>query len=122
MGTNAPAGFKQGRMKIVCRRFSRICADRLSYRSPLMCVNPRLIVFVCLLVASLSISAQTTLDDLRNKIAVGSTEEKRSALFEIRSRRTEEASRIAIPTLSDKIDVVRATAVSSVIFLPQDEA
>lgn len=55
-------------------------------------------------------------------IASGTIEEKRDALFEIRNRETPEASRLAIPALSDKNMLIRATAAASVIFVPSDEA
>lgn len=60
--------------------------------------------------------------DLAEKLKNGSTEEKREALFQIRNLQTIEASQIAIPALQDKNEIVRVTAVSSVIFLPPDEA
>ena len=66
--------------------------------------------------------AQSNLDDLRNKISNGSVEEKRSALFDIRSLHTEEASRIAVAALNDRNELVRATAPASIIFLPKPEA
>jgi FOG: HEAT repeat len=52
----------------------------------------------------------------------GSAEDKRSALFELRNRRSEQASRAALPALKDREEIVRATAVSAVIFLPKIEA
>jgi hypothetical protein len=97
-------------------------ADVYRTVSALICAHPRLILFLVLSILPICVPAQTTLDDLRNKLAVGSTEEKRSALFEIRTLHTEQASRIAVPALSDTVDIVRATAASSVIFLPRDEA
>lgn len=59
---------------------------------------------------------------LQQMIASGTTEEKRDALFQIRNLQTEQASRIAAPALKDQDEIVRATAASSVIFLPKDEA
>ena len=59
---------------------------------------------------------------LRNSIASGSPEEKRSALFDIRNYSSAEASRLALPALTDKNEMVRSTAASSVIFLPRNEA
>ena len=56
------------------------------------------------------------------KLRTGTDEEKRDILFEIRNLRTEEASRTAVFSLKDSSEIVRATAVSSVIFLPSDEA
>lgn len=55
-------------------------------------------------------------------IASGSIEEKRDALFEIRNRETAKDSRLAIPALSDKNKIIRATAAASVVFLPENEA
>lgn len=52
----------------------------------------------------------------------GDTEQKRSALFEIRNIQTEQASRLAIPSLTDANEMVRATAASSVVFLRESEA
>ena len=109
-------------MKDHRRGFSQINTDRFQILSATIRVAPRRVIVLCLLFLPFSIRAQTNLDDLRNKLAVGSTEEKRSALFEIRSLHTKEASQIAVPALSDKLDIVRATAVSSVVFLPHDEA
>ena len=66
--------------------------------------------------------AQVNLDDLRNKISNGSVEDKRNALLAIRNLRTKEASRIAVATLTDSDELVRATAASAVVFLPKTEA
>ena len=74
--------------------------------------------FACLAVNS---SAQN-LEYLAQQIRSGNSEQKRGALFEIRNQRTEEASRIAVPALLDKDEIVRATAAFSVIYLPKDEA
>ncbi len=52
----------------------------------------------------------------------GDTEQKRSALFEIRNFKTAEASFIAISALKDKDEIVRATAASSVIYLEPSDA
>ncbi|MCA1625412.1 MAG: HEAT repeat domain-containing protein [Acidobacteria bacterium] len=59
---------------------------------------------------------------LKRKIQSGDNEQKRDALLQIRNLKTEPASRIAIPALRDKSEIVRATAAFSVIFLPKDEA
>lgn len=73
---------------------------------------------------SFSIFAQTSTDFLifAEKLRNGSTEEKRDILFQVRNLRTEQASRLAVPALNDSAEIVRATAVSSVIFLPTNEA
>jgi HEAT repeat protein len=59
---------------------------------------------------------------LQEAIQSGSVEQKREALFQIRNFKSIETSRIAIPALNDKSEIVRATATFSVIFLPKDEA
>ena len=59
---------------------------------------------------------------LARQLASGDLEQKRSALFEIRNLQTERASCLAVPTLKDANEIVRATAASSVIFLPKTEA
>lgn len=56
------------------------------------------------------------------KLHSGNVEEKREALFQIRNMRSEQASRIALSALTDKTPIVRATAASSVIFLPPAES
>lgn len=68
-----------------------------------------------------NISAQN-LENLADQIQNGNVEQKREVLFQIRNLKTEEASRIAIPALRDKNDIVRATAAFSIIFLPKAEA
>lgn len=67
-------------------------------------------------------AAQTNLDVLAEQIRRGNAEQKRDALFEIRKLKTAEASRLAIPALTDKSEIVRATAAFSVVFLPPDES
>jgi len=59
---------------------------------------------------------------LQAHIERGSSEVKRTALSEIRNLRSPAASRIALPALRDKSELVRATAAGSVIFLPAKEA
>src|SRR5437868_3852812 len=52
-------------------------------------------------------------ESLVNRIHSGDVEQKREALFQIRNLRSEEASRIAVPALKDRNEMVRATAASS---------
>src|SRR4029079_9416773 len=52
----------------------------------------------------------------------GNTEEKRDALMTLRSMHSEDSSRVAVIALNDKTPIVRATAASSVVFLPGPEA
>lgn len=67
------------------------------------------------------ISAQD-LESLNQQIRFGTSEIKRNALFEIRNRKSAEASRIAVSALRDADEIVRATAAFSVIYLPKTEA
>lgn len=62
------------------------------------------------------------LDNLALTLRSGSSEQKRDALFQIRNLKTEQASRLAIPALNDKDEIVRATAASAVVYLPASEA
>lgn len=59
---------------------------------------------------------------LEQALSSGNSEQKRTALSEIRNLRTEQASQLAIPSLADKDEIVRATAASAVIYLPESEA
>lgn len=78
--------------------------------------------FLCALcVFAGNIFAQN-LETLAEQIKFGTTEIKRDALFQIRNLQNENASRIAIPALTDTEEIVRATAVFAVSFLPKDEA
>ena len=61
------------------------------------------------------------LASLAKQLKDGNTEEKRSTLMVIRSLRSAEASRVAVPALRDGNEMVRATATASVIFLPPEE-
>ncbi len=79
------------------------------------------LIFLCVFTAGKSL-AQTNLDIFAETIARGNAEQKRDALFQIRKLETAEASRVAVPALRDKSEIVRATAAFSVIFLPPDEA
>jgi HEAT repeat protein len=78
-------------------------------------------VFVFLPVFAGNTYAQD-LTALETAVRSGTTEQKRDALFQIRNLRSEIASRAALPALSDADPIVRATAASSVLFLPKPEA
>ncbi len=67
-------------------------------------------------------SFSQNLGTIKADLASGNTELKRNALFQIKNIHTEAASRLAIPALSDKEEIVRATATTAVIFLPKAEA
>lgn len=66
--------------------------------------------------------AQDKLEFMAEAVRSGTVEVKREALSQIRNLESEEASRLAVPALSDASDIVRATAAASVVFLPRDEA
>lgn len=79
--------------------------------------------FFSLLTFTLSLTVQAQdLDQYSAAITGGNTEQKREALFQIRNLRSEAASRAALPALRDPDPIVRATAATSVIFLPKSEA
>lgn len=83
----------------------------------------RILVFLCAFcVFAGNSSAQANLEILAEKINRGDTEQKRDALFQIRNLESAESSRVAVPALTDKAEIVRATAAFSVVFLPKDEA
>lgn len=52
----------------------------------------------------------------------GTNEQKRDALFKIKNLQNEAASKLAIVLLSDRDEVVRATAATAVIYLDPEEA
>jgi HEAT repeat protein len=88
-----------------------------------------LTLLVLLLIAASTIAGQPaqsmsseTAGRLKQQIQKGSSEEKRSALSEIRKFRSPEASSIAVPALRDADLMVRATATASVVYLPKKDA
>jgi HEAT repeat protein len=105
------------------RRFDLVQRTRISFRTGRGRGAERSILFalVLLLLVAFGASAQD-LTALSKKLRSGSTEEKRDALMQLRSLRSEAASRAALPALRDGEPIVRATAASSVLFLPPQEA
>ncbi|MBK7705500.1 MAG: HEAT repeat domain-containing protein [Acidobacteria bacterium] len=80
-------------------------------------------LFLFLVIASSAFAVRAQdLSRFADAIRAGTSEEKRTALFDLRNLRTAEASRIAAAALSDPDAAVRATAAMSVVFLPKDEA
>ncbi|HEY2867292.1 MAG TPA: HEAT repeat domain-containing protein [Pyrinomonadaceae bacterium] len=80
-------------------------------------------VAVFALLALLTVAARAQdLSTLAETLRSGNTEQKRTALMQIRGLRSEEASRIAVAALKDGEPMVRATATASVTFLPKTEA
>jgi len=83
----------------------------------------RLFFFVFpLLAAFVSVTFSQDISALSESLRSGKAEEKRTALMKLRGLRSEAASRAAAIALNDKEPIVRATAASSVTFLPKGEA
>lgn len=89
---------------------------RRSNRSPLCLLF--FMSFVCFVGNSYS----QDLEIIRSNLTSGNTELKRNALHQIKVIHTEAASRLAVPSLTDSNEIVRATAASAVIYLPKGEA
>ena len=83
-----------------------------------------LIILFCLFCLAAEFYAQTAeqIAFYEERIESGTEEVKRDALFELRNFETAEASRVAVPALNDSSEIVRATAVRTVVFLPETEA
>jgi HEAT repeat protein len=79
------------------------------------------LVFCFVAFCAITVQAQD-IGQLAARFRSGNTEEKRTVLMELRSLRSEEASRIAATGLRDGDAMVRATAASAVLFLPKAEA
>src|SRR5215207_64827 len=117
MGTGSSSKFNPAR-RVKIKKRSR--GEREKRRGIIYSFN--LLVFLCGFCGFAGSSFGQTLDDLAAQVRSGNAEQKRSALFEIRNRRQQETSRIAVPALRDKDEIVRASAAFAVIFLPRDEA
>lgn len=78
---------------------------------------------VWIAVAAFTISAQlpADLDSLGERVRYGDDDVKRDALQAIARIKSEEASRLAIPALTDPSELVRATAVGAIVSLPPRE-
>ena len=105
------------------------CFDRLVGYTPAAAI-PR-ILFAVLIFAAFPATVRmqsdgaTSWQDAETRLVrmlQGDSEQKRTALAEIRNWRTENASRLAIAALRDRDEVVQATATASVVFLPEQDA
>lgn len=65
---------------------------------------------------------QLEIEKQRQRLSSAETEERRDALMRLGLLRRAEASRVSLPALSDALPIIRATAASSVVSLPADEA
>ena len=111
----------QGILKNDGTEITRKAGGRAKRRGLLLLV----ILFAGSSFVSGQIPAELTPDNaarLRRQIEGGSSEEKRTALFDIRNLQSAEASALAIRALNDKDELVRSTAASSVIYLPKSDA
>ena len=108
-------------LKMTLIQMGRVVSGREGIRVPLLLVFLFAAVIGSLAQAPSDVSADAAAR-LHRQITTGSTEEKRSALSEIRNLRSPVASSIAVPALRDKNELVRATAASSVVFLPAPDA
>ena len=81
-----------------------------------------LLLVFAFLIFSVHVIFSQSLDTFTERLRSGNTEEKRTALMQLRSLRSVDASRVAVAGLKDKNPMVRATAASSVTFLPPAEA
>ncbi len=68
-----------------------------------------------------SITFSQDIDRLSDQVSRGSTEQKRNALGQLRDLHAESASRIAVRALSDPDEMIRATAIGAIIYLPAAE-
>lgn len=108
-------------MKIKAKKIRREVGGRAIRRGLLLLV----LLFVSSICGVAQIPSELTPENaarLRRQIESGSSEEKRSALFDIRNLQSAAASTIALPALADKDVMVRSTAASSVVFLPKADA
>lgn len=139
MGTNAPAERRPDRMREqeesekrkrverektgpFYRRYLRSIRSVSILYFSISLTNSLFFLFFVLFAFLPGKSSAQDLNSLSTQILNGSVEQKRDALFQIRNLRSEAASRVAAPALKDADEIVRATAVSSVIFLPKPEA
>jgi HEAT repeat protein len=121
----ASAGNKHGAGR-KSRAFPQIDGHSPQRRSPSVSLRSIPILLLLLLLQAFAI-AQTEnswpqTESRLIQLLSGNSEQKRTALAEIRNLRTEQASRLAVPALHDKDEIVRATAAASVVFLLPPEA
>lgn len=65
---------------------------------------------------------QLEIEKQSRRLGSTETEERRDALMQLGLLRRAEASRVALPALSDPLPIIRATAASASVSLPSDEA
>jgi HEAT repeat protein len=82
----------------------------------------RLTSILVVLAFAAGISAAQDLDYFRKTLSSGNIDAKRTVLLQIRELKSEEASRIATKTITDRNEMIRATAASAMTGLPPAEA
>ena len=88
-----------------------------------MLKSSKSILFVSLILFSLAFSATAQNFDEYSRVLRGSDiEAKRDVLFRIFNEANEESARAAVIALTDTNEIVRATAVKCIVFLPKTEA
>ncbi len=116
--------------KFAARRIRAVSVEHvmnlIEKRGPQFTPNCLRLFFISALLvfASNFANGQTSdrINQLAQMITTGDIEAKRSALFELRSIATPEASRAALAALKDPSELVRSTAAGSVVFLEGSEA
>ena len=76
----------------------------------------------CLSPIVLKAQTQEELTSLSERVSLGTIDVKRDALLALARFRSEKASRVAEKGLRDDSEIVRATAIRSVVFLPVRDA
>jgi len=80
--------------------------------------------FLCLLcsITSAQTPAQTEIEQQRHRLNSSDVEERRDAVMRLGSMRRPDASRAALPALSDESPIVRATATKAILSLGAEES
>ena len=65
---------------------------------------------------------QLEIEKQKQRLSATEVEERRDALMRLTALHRAEASRAALPALSDLLPLIRATAAAAVVYLPADEA
>ena len=80
--------------------------------------------FLCLLcsITSAQTPAQTEIEQQRQRLNSSDVEERRDAVMRLGSMRRPDASRVALPALSDESPIVRATATKAILSLGAEES
>lgn len=99
------------------KRMKKVGRQKLETR-----FSPAVFLCLCFVIFTTDVFPQIDLTIIGETIVRGSDEQRRDALLEIKRRQSAEASRLALPALKDRSEIVRATAAFAVVFLPPDEA